>query len=260
MLDQFLAHLRALHRSPNTIRIRSVYLRQLQGMCDLNDATPEQLRSVLAAHPEWKPETINAAISSWRAYYKWAVRFGHVPTDPTADLELAHVPRIVKIVADDDAIKTGLAHASLRDRAILRLGRECALRRFEIATLRTTDRDGHWLNITGKGGRVRRIHLEPDLYNDLLLLEAASSGYYFPGRQDGHLGAHAVYQIVRRLTGYPTHSLRRRALTVVYERSGHDIRLAQELAGHSSPTITAIYIAVSDDTLQQASRYASLVA
>lgn len=261
MLDQFENHLHARRRSPNTIRLRLVYVRQLAAVSPLMEVTPSILEDVIASHPQWKPETVNAAISSWRVFFKWAVRYGHVVVDPTEFLEPAYVPRVVKVLADDVTINAALDRAPLRDRVILRLGRELGLRRTEIATLRVVDRSGEWLRITGKGGRVRELHMQPGLLAELLELEATeATEFYFPGNQDGHIGASTVYRRVMDMIGTPTHSLRRTALTVVYRRSGNDIRMAQEFAGHANPSTTAVYLNVTPEDRVEAGRLAALAA
>lgn len=255
----FLEHLSMRRRSPNTVRTRQAFLtRFLDRGWDPRTATLADLEK-LVYRPEWKPETVNAAISSARGFYRWAVRSEIVTRNPAEELELAHVAREVKTLADDEAISAALAEATLADRVMLRLGRECGLRRTEIATLCTTDRTGSWLNVLGKGGRRRRLHLSPELLADLEALETAQGpGYVFPGNSGGHVAPCTVYEHVLRLVGTSTHSLRRRAGTTVYRASGNDLRLTQEFLGHSSPTITAIYVQIGDDDLVAAGGYAAI--
>lgn len=257
MLSAFHDHLVARRRSTNTIRLRMVYLRLLDHH-DIAKLTTHDLEGILISHPEWKPETINACISSWSVFFKWACRNRHLTSDPTEDLERAYVIKRVKQLADDERIHAALETASPRDRAILLLGREGGLRRAEIAALHRNNRDGAWLNFYGKGGRLRRIHLESATAAALDALDG--SGYYFPGEGRPHLSPDTVYRIVRRNIGTATHSLRRSAITAVHRGSGGNLRMAQEFAGHASPNTTAIYINVSDDDLTRAGGYASLAA
>lgn len=257
MLSAFQNHLIARKRSANTIRLRMVYLRLL-AQHDLATITTSDLEGILVSHPEWKPETINACIASWSVFYKWATRNGHLTNDPTEDLERAYVIKRVKQLADDARIRVALETASPRDRAILLLGREGGLRRAEIAALHRSNRDGFWLNFYGKGGRLRRVHLEPATAAALDALDG--EGYYFPGENRPHLRPETVYRIVRRNIGTATHSLRRSAITAVHRGSGGDIRMAQEFAGHASPNTTAVYIEVSDEDMIRAGGYASLAA
>lgn len=257
MLEMFATHLTAKRRSPNTIRLRLCYLRTLEQSCPLTEVTPSVLESIIAAHPDWKPETVNAAVSSWRVFFKWAIRYGHLDTDPSEDLELVYVPRVVKVLSDDRKVRAAVKTATLNQRVMLRLGRECGLRRNEIATLHTSDRTGEWLRVTGKSGRTRTLHLEPDLAADLGQL--ARDGYYFPGHVDGHIAAATVYKTVRRLINTGPHSLRRSAITAVFNGS-RDIRLAQEFAGHADPAMTAVYIDVTADDRVRAGQLARIAA
>lgn len=259
MLEQFENHLTARRRSPATIRIRMTYLRQLAERHDLEAVTLPDLEAVIASHPEWKPATVNAAISTWRVFYKWAKRNRYLELNPAEDMELVYVPREHHDVADDDILRASLTRASDRDRAILLLGRECGLRRTEIATLRIEDRAGRWVTVHGKGGKVRRAYASKPLLAALDKVAGGRvEGYYFEGHRDGHIAPETVYKTVLRLTTTPTHALRRRAITTVYRDSGNDIRLAQEFAGHSSPAITAIYVQIEDDDLKRAGGFATL--
>lgn len=258
MLDAFEAHLRARRRSPNTIRIRMIYLRQLDAITSLEKATLEDMEALLASHPEWSPETMTCAIASWSVFFKWAVRRGHVAEDPTVDLERPQRIRTVKTLADDARISEAIEKASPRDRAILLLGREGGLRRHEIASLHRSNRNGDWLTVTGKGNRQRRIHLTPSLAGALDAIEG--NGYYFPGRGVPHISVTTVYKISVQCIGTAPHSLRRSAITAVYRGSGGNIRMAQEFAGHASPATTAIYVPVTESDLILAGGYASLAA
>lgn len=255
-LAAFRTHLIARRRSPNTIRVRMVYLRQLADRHRLLVVTTTDLEAFLLSHPEWQPETVNAAIASWSVFYKWAVRNKLVDANPAEDMERAHVVRRVRTLADDSRIRAALEVASPRERAILLLGREGGLRCHEIASLHRSTRRGDWLHIVGKGQRLRRIHLTPNLIDALDAIE--TDGYYFPGRGTPHKSTSSVAKIVRSLIGTAPHSLRRSAVTAVYRRSGKDLRMAQEFAGHASPATTAIYVQVGEDDLIRAGAFASL--
>ncbi|HIF24358.1 MAG TPA: hypothetical protein EYQ27_21225, partial [Gemmatimonadetes bacterium] len=65
---------------------------------------------------------------------------------------------------------------------------------------------------------------------------------------------------IRRAVGANPHSLRHRAGTVVYEGTGHDLRVAQEFLGHSSPEMTARYVHVTRPDLLRASQASRLAA
>ena len=53
-------------------------------------------------------------------------------------------------------------------------------------------------------------------------------------------------------TNVSTHSFRKWYATDIYEASGHDIVLVQQLLQHSSPNITRRYIGISDEKIEQA--------
>lgn len=130
----------------------------------------------------------------------------------------------------------------------------------EIATLRYVNRQRDWLNVVGKGGRHRRIHISEALRGTLKALEYDGGDYYFPGGSGGHIAPEVVARKVSELIGTSTHSLRRSAITSVYRNSGGNIRMAQEFAGHAKVDTTAIYVQVNEDDMILAGGYAELAA
>jgi site-specific recombinase XerD len=105
----------------------------------------------------------------------------------------------------------------------------------------------------GKGGHQRIIPLNPYVLRALRLAGLPRSGYVFVSSCGDCCGRPIQRQTVSKLmsrylrdagvTG-TAHSLRHRFATEVYRKS-QDIRVTQEMLGHSSPETTARYAAYS---------------
>lgn len=264
IIDDYLAYLADVRRlSAATVRLRSTYLAQLHSDCfDLLVITTAQLRVWIAARPEWAPQTVNAATSTFRSFYRWAHEVGRIPTDPAAPLRTVAVPTRKPRIATLEQIGAGLA-AKLEVRALTMLGVECGLRVHEIAKLAKTDRDDDWLTIVGKGGQQRSVHISPELAAVLDALDAKAPGspWYFPSRsRTGHVTTETLRVWTRRILGTNPHSLRHRAGTTVYRGTGNNLRLTQVFLGHRYPATTAIYVHVERDDLLRAGEAARLAA
>ncbi len=77
---------------------------------------------------------------------------------------------------------------------------------------------------------------------------------------ENHVSGESVGHAIRKATGLNAHSLRHRAGTAVYQRSGYDLRLTQEFLGHASPAMTARYVHVNKSDLRRAGQIAALSA
>ncbi|MBD3941942.1 tyrosine-type recombinase/integrase [Microbacterium sp. NEAU-LLC] len=263
LIDDYLAYLSDVRRcSASTVRLRSSYLTRLAAEVDLVAATALQLQTWIAAHPQWTPRTVNAVVATLRSFYRWAVEAGVVSRDPSTWL------RPVKLVDVDDAriaspeqIAAGLASGRLEVRVVTMLGAEGGLRVHEIAKLHERDRDGQWLSVLGKGGRLRRVRVSPELGAALDELRAKhpDAGWYFPSR-GGHVSTQTVRNWTRRELGTNPHSLRHRAGTTVFKRTGNNLRVTQVFLGHASVATTAIYVHVEEDDLIEASAASRLAA
>lgn len=264
--DQFIHHLRSRRRATTTLRLRTYWAHHFLAWCRASDLDPAQatahdLDGFVFSNPDWSTSTQSTIVSTLRAFYNWAVVVGLVDKDPTGDLEPIRVRRNPARIATDEEIVTGLMNATTAtERAILRLGAECGLRVHEIAGLPVSARQDRWLTINGKGGVIRSVYCSPELVADLEEIERTSArwGYYFPGKSGSHRTSSTLWRLVRRLCGVNPHSLRHRAGTTVYQRTGKDIRLTQTFLGHASPNTTAIYVHVERDDIMRAATAARI--
>lgn len=257
---------RALHRrrqSPQTIRLRAFYINKLERACgDLRTLTIDELEWWIEQHPDWSENTQQAAIASLRSFYKWAHQTGQIDANPAAELLRIRVHRTPSKIATDDAIRAGLARATVPDQAMILLGAECGFRVSEIAALHRDNRDGRWLTVIGKGNVQRTLAASPELEAALDVITATSMrwGFYFPGRSGGHAHPSMVWRHIRDNVGVNPHALRHRAGTVVYRKTGNDIVAAQRFLGHADSHTTEIYIHTDRDGLAAACEATRLAA
>ena len=265
MIDTYTAHMIRKRRSPNTIRLRRFYLTKFAAWYGrpLEDAQHDDFETYIFASRTWSQNTQQSATATLKSFYGWAHREGILGQNPTRDLAPIRVHRLRQRIASEEAIQHAVDCTDLTDRAMILLGAECGLRVSEIANLHQRHRDGTWLHVIGKGNKQRSLHMSPELARLLDDIEATTMrrGYYFPG-QSGIQPIHpstAWRHITAALASNP-HSLRRRAGTVVYRRSGFDINLTKEFLGHEQTRTTEDYLDIRDDDLVRASALTRLAA
>ena len=195
-------------------------------------------------------------LSHIRSYCQWAVRFGHITADPTARLDAPRRRRRLPRPIGADRLEQAMTNAQTQPRlyVCLTLAAFSGLRCIEIATLRWEDIDDSHMVVTGKGGHQRVVPLHPKVSEALAMLPNDDGPFVIPrmdGWKDRHLHPGRVSGMINEyLHGLgihdTAHSLRHRFGTDFY-RASKDIRLTQEIMGHSSPTTTATYAAADTD-------------
>lgn len=262
IVHRYVASLKRRRLSPNTIRLRLVYLKQFAADQDLLTATLEQMEGFLDAHPLWSDNTRQSAIASIRSFYKWAYRSEVIGKNPAEDLIRVRVRRRRANIASEESIQAALEVGTLSEQAMVLLGAECGLRVSEIANLSIASRDGEWLHIVGKGGHQRSLYMSAELTGilDRLEIEVMRHGNYFPGRSGTAMHPSTVWRHIRNIVEINPHALRHRAGTVVYKGTGNDLAVTQEFLGHASPNTTRIYVHVERDDLVRASAASRIAA
>ncbi|MCL2453774.1 MAG: tyrosine-type recombinase/integrase [Micrococcales bacterium] len=202
----------------------------------------------------WGWETRRSARGSLRSWWRWGVATGRTTEDVGAMIEPVPIAPPTPRLADPGGVVVAMREADARVLLMLRMATGLGMRRGEVARVHTDDlvRDltGWSLRVRGKGRRDRTIPLPDDIARQIA---AASPGYVFPGREDGHLSARWVGKLVSRmLPGTDTmHSLRHLAATSLHDRT-RDLRLVQRVLGHASLETTQVYVHVSDDAMRRA--------
>lgn len=256
-IDAYRRRLQAAKLTEGTVRLRVYQLTRASIELPVKgpwDVTTEQLTDWLAGHT-WGRNSVYSYRNVLRGFYGWAEQSGYVDRNPAADLPGVRMPKRVPRPAPDDAYRSALRAAGPRERLMLRLAREIGLRANEIATVHTEDVQlgiedaGWWLQVLGKGDKVRYLPLPDDLAR---ALRALPDGWVFPGRVEGHVSRPTVTRKVARLLPdhWTAHTLRHRFATSAYALD-HDLLAVQQMLGHARPETTRIYVDVPESRLRR---------
>jgi integrase/recombinase XerC len=201
--------------------------------------------------------TLARRTSAVKTFTAWAVRQGLLADDPAARLKVPKTRRTLPAVLRQDqalaamsAAKSGCQQGdplALRDRLIVELLYATGVRVSELCGLDIDDVDTgrRVLRVLGKGDKQRTAPFgEPaaDAESGPALLLGARGR-----RLDVRQARTVVHQTVAAVDGAPDmgpHGLRHSAATHLLE-GGADLRVVQELLGHSSLATTQLYTHVT---------------
>lgn len=259
LLDTYGRWMRLRGLSANTTGQRLACLERMLRALRVSDVADVTEAHLSAWQEGWRlsPQTHCTYVSHVQAFYTWAVETGALPSDPSTALVRPKLPRRLPRPIPEDRLLAALHAANGRTRAYLFLAAFAGLRACEIARLRREDvhDDGDYkvLVVTGKGAKERVVPLSTDLLRELRLLGMPDRGFIFGrfGDQARHVTPgtvsatcnHFLHELGFRET---LHQLRHRFASRAYQIS-LDIRMTQELLGHSSPATTAGYAAYAPD-------------
>lgn len=277
--DEYLALERG--RSDHT---RRAYLGDLRSLFDfVADRAPDAgiagltlpiLRSWLAALAATGAArtTLARRTSAVKTFTAWAVRRGLMTNDPAARLQVPKARRTLPAVLRQDQALDAMAAAksgaqqgdpmALRDQLIVELLYASGIRVSELCGLDIDDVDmsRRLLRVLGKGNKQRTVPfgapaqavLAAWLSDGRPALATADSGPALllgarGGRLDPRQARTVVHQTMAAVDGAPDigpHGLRHSAATHLLE-GGADLRVVQELLGHSTLATTQLYTHVT---------------
>lgn len=203
----------------------------------------------------WARETRRGRRNTLLSFYRWAVSAGMTDTNPAAALGRVKPAQPSPRPVPDRVYEAALRRADDRVALMIRLAAEAGLRRAEIAQVHSRDLfedlEGWSLVVHGKGERTRVVPLTRRL---ALEVRSRPVGYLFPGDDCGHLSPRWVGRLVADALGedWTMHKLRHRAGTKLYEATGGDVFVVQDLLGHASPATTRVYVRVTNGRLRRA--------
>jgi integrase/recombinase XerD len=182
----------------------------------------------------------------------------------TRDVQIIRPKRarnLPNVLSKEEVLKILEAITNSVHKLMLSLYYACGMRASEVITLEKADLDFNRMVITIKRAKGRKDRLVPLPRKLKGKLESQNkknpqSIYLFSGQFGGHYSVRSVQQILRRalkkagIKKHVTlHTLRHSYATHLLE-AGTDLRVIQELLGHSSSKTTEIYTHVSNRLVQ----------
>lgn len=196
------------------------------------------------------PKSRYCWISTIHTFYRWACVEGHVGANPADRVVRPRLARSLPRPAASADIDMAIQMATPRMRCWLALMAYTGLRCQEVSGLERGDilegLDVPMLHVRhGKGGKDRMVPLHPEVLLFLRSLPMPRAGrLWHVGPK--HVSADTNDHLRSLDIDATAHQLRHWFGTSLY-RAGRDLRLTQEVMGHSSPVTTALYTAVVVD-------------
>lgn len=246
--------------------------------CPVNDITTEDLRLCVAKLSQQKmaAASINRFIAAVRTFFAYCRKFDYIKINPSVNLSSVklqkYMPRFLTSPEIDELCeqpeKKELLWAT-RDRALFEMMYSSGCRVSEIAGLKFSDMSEDFSSavVTGKGRKDRRVYFESDAQVALKKYIEDRKNLFlglnkkdevkevFVNQKGNPLTAHGVRWILSRYTGLEgtnhhvsPHALRHTFATVMLMQ-GADVRIVQELLGHSSVSTTQRYTHITTEKL-----------
>lgn len=241
----------------------------LQGVEDIAKIDRMSINTFIRKLRENKlaPSSIIRKIASLRGFFKWALSVGIIDKNPASTLEQPkvpqHLPKVVSIKEIEEMLHNNLTPL---EHVIMELLYSCGLRVSELVNLKTNDIDlsSKYVRCFGKGSKERIIPIgeiakkvvteymperdflvkKYNLNTKLLLIQ--NSGRLIT-RQDVYTFIHAQGKLIHK--NISPHTLRHSFATHLLE-NGADLRVVQELLGHSDVSTTQLYTHISKKRLK----------
>ena len=214
------------------------------------------------------PTSVIRKVASLRGFFKWATSSGILEKNPAATLEQPktpqRLPKVVSVKEIDEMLHNNLTPL---EHVMMELLYSCGLRVSELVNLKLNDIDlsSKYVRCFGKGSKERIIPIGEQAKamlqeyfptRDLLVKKynlttknlLIKDNGHFVTRQDVYNFIHAQGKLIHK--NISPHTLRHSFATHLLE-NGADLRVVQELLGHSDVSTTQLYTHISKKRLKE---------
>lgn len=211
--------------------------------------------------------SISRKISALKSFFKWACANQYIKNNPISFIEQAKLPKhLPKVLSINDIINISKLDLTTTEKVIIELLYSCGLRVSELCNLKINNinlKAQHIICI-GKGSKERlipfgdyakkilisyleyreNIKINPDTDTKRLLITADGRNL---NRQDIYRLIHSIGKTIHKEIS--PHTLRHTFATHLLD-NGADLRIVQELLGHSDVSTTQLYTHISKKRLK----------
>lgn len=285
----FLQHLKALGRSPYTVRNAGQGLKSLGNFLEkekvyvIEALTPDLLEEFqldLSTRANKKGglltlRTQAQCLGTVKVFTRFLKEKDYLLRDPAINLKLPKKPQsLPKVILSQKEVKSIISapdrrsHKGYRDRVVLEILYDTGIRRSEVNSIRLSDLDleGGYIRIQGKGNKERVVPVSKrvcsliDNYITMVrpyLLTRPDPGFLILNRWGKRMSPRGIGDIVYRHAKnaciekkISTHTFRHTCATHML-KAGAPVRHIQEMLGHESLDSTMIYTRVTINDLKE---------
>lgn len=217
---------------------------------------------------DYSPTSITRKIASLRGFFKWVCANEISPADPTLTLEQPKVPqRLPKVMTMQEINEILNQDLTKIQRVMLELLYGCGLRVSELVNLKINNYElkGKFLECTGKGSKDRIVPMGNkaceairDYLNErdfLIKKFNLATKQLLINDKGKNVTRQEVYTFIHEQgkkihKAISPHTLRHSFATHLLE-NGADLRVVQELLGHSDVSTTQLYTHISKKRLKE---------
>ena len=216
----------------------------------------------------YAPTSIIRKVASLRGFFKWATSVGILEKNPASTLEQPKVPqRLPKVISIKEIEEMLHNNLTPLQHVIMELLYSCGLRVSELVNIKVNDIDlaSKYVRCFGKGSKERIIpigEMAKQVVKDYLPIRELLVKKYnlstkrllildngrLITRQDVYTFIHEQGKLIHK--NISPHTLRHSFATHLLE-NGADLRIVQELLGHSDVSTTQLYTHISKKRLKE---------
>ena len=210
--------------------------------------------------------TVNRKIVSISSFFNWCINQKKLNIKDIKQIKNIKTERKLPTILTSNYINNLLdtiptsTSKEIRDRTIIEILYSSGLRVSELTNLKVNDfKNNKSLKVLGKGNKVRILPMTDKSFNYMNLWiskyrseykNEKSGNYIFLGVRGGKISDREIQRIVNLRLGTFPHSIRHTFATHLLD-GGADLRVVQEMLGHTDPSTTQIYTHVSKKQLKE---------
>ena len=215
---------------------------------------------------KYAKSTVNRKIVSISSFFSWCINQKKLNIKDIKQIKNIKTERKLPTILTSNYINNLLdtiptsTSKEIRDRTIIEILYSSGLRVSELTNLKVNDlKNNKSLKVLGKGNKTRILPMTDKSYNYMNLWlskyrseykNEKSGNYIFLGVRGGKISDREIQRIVNLRLGTFPHSIRHTFATHLLD-GGADLRVVQEMLGHTDPSTTQIYTHVSKKQLKE---------
>ena len=268
IIDEYIEYLGKIKGySKNTITSYKNDIKKYFEYINKNDKNYYEIEKYIQSlsKSKYAKSTINRKIVSISSFFNWCINQKKLNLKDIKQIKNLKTERKLPTILTSnyinkllDTIPTSTSK-EIRDRTIIEILYSSGLRVSELTNLKLNDfKNNRSLKVLGKGNKARLLPMTDKSFKYMNLwiskcrsdyINEKSNNYIFLGVRGGKISEREIQRIVNLRLGTFPHSIRHTFATHLLD-GGADLRVVQEMLGHSDPSTTQIYTHVSKKQLK----------